>query len=144
MKLSVVAQNGSIHFDENEDIEVIQTVISAKNVWQFLVTEHTRFKDKSKIVAIHVVGKNTSATPNIILRARSSEYASGVFEAEHQLTLDSIFNFTGMVDVNWLIHSDNFYDFAKPHFQTVFQYQVLNASFFTGYLVINTYVKGRR
>lgn len=144
MKTSIVAQNGSLHFDDNEDIELIETFISAKNIWTAVGGDHVTFPKSAKIIAIHVVGKNTAASPTIYLSNRDGNYDAGTFGAEGRTILNQSFIFNGMIDINWLIKSDNFNDFTTAYLNTIFQLRVDNASAFTGNLFFNIYVSGRR
>ena len=144
MKFSIVANNGSLEFDENDDIEAFTTKITAKNTYEYLGSEHARFNKNAKIIAIHVVGKNIAATPTLFLSSRVGEYPLGTFDSDIVLT-PSGSPFGGVVDINYLITFDKLDGFYKPYgIKNVYQYVIDNYSNFTGQILITTYVTGRR
>ena len=143
MKTSIVAQNGSLHFEENEDIEIFEINITAKNAKVAIGVIYKHFPISSKIIAIHAIGKNTIASQVIYLTLMGEKYNTGNIFYEGVL-LGNNFAFQGMTDINWLIRQNDFYDFEMKHPENHFRIGIDATSAFTGNLRLFIYVTGHR
>lgn len=143
MKNSIPAINGSIEFDDNDDIEIFQVSFSAKDQWNYLGGEFIGFGPNAKVIAIHVSGKNTATSPYIAIEGRVGVHGGGGSFDPSFFSPVGI-NLTGLLDLNHLVHLDRLSGFDKPYSKNVYQFRIHNASSFTGVLNLTFYVVGRR
>ena len=144
MKRIINAQNGSIEFDNDDDFEIWTASINTKNTWEFVGSDYKhKFLPHDQVMAIHVFGKNTSASPDLNLFRRLKRYPVGTYTSAENLIFEADNNgFIGIVDINWL------FDWKKTNSVLYGQFDVStleimidNDSNFTGYLFVNVYVK---
>lgn len=143
MKRIINAQNGTLEFDLDDDVEVWPCYINAKNVWSFVGGEFYRFKPFDHIMAIHVIGKNTIANPELFLVSRMNEFSTLNYSSEEAFHGNPYaLSMKGMVDINFLLNYDSVGNMLYGQFpESTLQFKLDNVSVFTGWLLINVYIK---
>ena len=145
MKKIINALNGTLEFDKDDDVEIFRCYLNAKNVWVFVGEEHQRFKilKYDHIVAMHIFGKNTIASPQIILNCRLQSLDNGTFTSASNVCYDlNALTMQSMADINFLLTSDQIKNLLTDQFDnSLLQLRIDSTSVFTGYLYINVYIK---
>lgn len=145
MKKIINAMNGAIEFDQDEDVEILSCYIDAKNTYVDVGGEFARIKPFDQIMAIHVFGKNTIASPQIHLYTQLCEFQSWpeVLTDESPLTNDGpVGLLVGQADVNYLYRYNNCFNVLYGiHPQSIMRMKIHTSSTFTGWLHVNVYVK---
>lgn len=136
MKYSVVADNYTVNFREEDNILCLEGYFTAKNIEQLLGT----VPQNSKVVGIHIKGNNSSATPNIILsgQVKDNGSAANVVIGAYASAWGQLSNVPLTGNINWFFSN---YVLATQYTLNDIRLKIDNASFFTGYLYIRVFLK---
>lgn len=146
MKRIINATNGSLEFDNAEEIQSVKTFINAPSVYVKLINGNpatSSFKAGDQILAVHIVGKNTHATPNFSIQSRQVEATSSTnFNRAGQPVAWYAPSIEGITDINWLYGPGEINPvalFLDVYSEVTYDYQA--SGNFTGYLHITVYYK---
>lgn len=146
MKYLINASNRTLEFNV-DDVSIFHNKIIATNTWTDLYANYDyRVDPFDHVIAVHVYGKNTAASPQINLCYRTKNMVSTVTTSQMNIHHNKLYTgadkLTGLVDINQVYTFNESMTLAglpaNDNMIQVFIDPVGTA--FTGYLYVSVYV----